>query len=111
MRSNKPADERNAKGFARGVGQANDYLYVISGGQFYRLAPSDVKKDAYRINTKNPAPADVPIISALRAMQAVNSPVADLQAPGPVSASCACIALNIDVFDGELHTLPGKVTP
>jgi hypothetical protein len=126
MRSNKPADPRNVKGAAAGIGQTNDYLYVISGGQFYRLAPSDIKKEAFRINTAKPAPMDVPIIKALKAMQALNCPVADLQAPepsggsvggvsgggvgvgarGPVSASCACIALNIDVFDGALETLP-----
>ncbi len=105
MRSNKPTDQRNAKGFARGVGQKNDYLYVIVGKEFYRLAPSDIKKKKNRINTKKPKLTDLPIIAALEAMQRVNSPVADLQAPGPVSASCACIALNIDVFDGELQTL------
>jgi hypothetical protein len=144
MRSNKPADPRNAKGAAQGIGQTNDYLYVISGGQFYRLAPSDIKKDAFRINIASPNPADVPIIKALKAMQGLNCPVADLQAPelssigtgttssgagttssgagttssgagtttssarGPVSASCACIALNIDVFDGALEALPMK---
>ena len=110
MRSNRPADPRNAKGAASGIGQTNDYLYVISGGQFYRLAPSDVKKDAFRINVARPDPVDVPIINALKAMQALNCPVADLQAPEPSSASCACIALNIDVFDGALQALPMKVT-
>jgi hypothetical protein len=127
MRSNKPADPRNAKGAKAGIGQTNDYLYVISGGEFYRLAPSDIKKDAFRINMASPGPGDVPIINALKAMQALNCPVADLQAPepsggsggsggsvssarGPVSASCACIALNIDVFDGALQALPMKVT-
>jgi hypothetical protein len=107
MRSNKNPDERNAKGAAQGVGEANDYLYVIAGGQFYRLSPVEVKQHPLDLKS----PRNQPIIAALKAMQSVNSPVADLQAPGPVSASCACIALNIDVFDGELHTLPAKVKP
>jgi hypothetical protein len=31
--------------------------------------------------------------------------VADLQAPGAVAASCACVALNLDVCDGGLQRL------
>jgi hypothetical protein len=96
-------DSRNVLGAERGIGQQNDYLYVITGGKFYRLSPAEVKQ--HEIDAKAPSAADAPIIKALQNLKELNCPVADLQAPGPQSASCACIALNIDVFDGELQTL------
>jgi hypothetical protein len=108
MGSERTRDGRNSRntlGAARGIGQQNDYLYVIAGGKFYRLSPSQVKNSANEMDAKNPSPADAPIIRALQNLKDLNCPVADLQAPGPQSASCACIALNIDVFDGELQTL------
>jgi hypothetical protein len=103
----QPLKERghNAVGAANGIGQKDDYLYVIADGNFYRLTPAQIKTEGNLIHVKSATKRDRPIIDALQALQNMNAVVADLQAPGAVAASCACIALNIDVFDGHLQRL------
>jgi hypothetical protein len=96
------AAPHNKVGAAEQVGQPDDYLYIIADGKFYRLSPTEVKKNPIDMTTT--PDVDKGVVRALTSLRDTNAVVADLQAPGAVAASCACIALNIDIFDTALQT-------
>jgi hypothetical protein len=102
-----PSHNHNQVGATSNAGQPDDVLYIIVEGKFFRLNPDQVKQAPIPMTPSGEAadPVDQPIVDALNALRATNAVVADLQPPGAASASCACVALNIDVFDSALQRL------
>lgn len=86
-------------------GDPNDRLYVIYGGQYYRLAAADIKVNPPVTNTGD----DVDVYAAIQDLAQKNSVVADLPGKGAGAAdSCICIVLNIDMFEGSLQAKANK---
>jgi hypothetical protein len=77
-------------------------LYVITGGKFYRLSPAEVKAKGHEITDHG---VDHEVFAALKDLQAKNAVVADLPGENQLGqpASCICVALNLDIFDGALQ--------
>lgn len=105
MAASKPKQSPTPTGVP---GSPDDYLYVIAGGEFYRLSPKEVRKHKITGKNKN----DVDVVKALTDLAEKNAVVADL--PGDsglgAAASCICVVLNIDIFEGSLQTKVKKAT-
>jgi hypothetical protein len=81
-------------------GNASDFLYIIAGGKFFRLQPTDVQAKGHEILDTG---KDHELFETLKDLQKRGVVVADLPGPdaGP-AASCICIALNLDVFEPSI---------
>jgi hypothetical protein len=84
-------------------GRPDDFLYIIVRNRFYRLSPVQVrgKAGAHEIPKQGGDAEDREVVETLTKFQEHGVMIANLSAGGAgVAASCACLALNIDLCEG-----------